>query len=63
MMFKYSCHSDDAGATFLRKIGFFKSHTAQHPREQHSSFLQYIGKIFQIEFNMSNLLLVMKSQS
>jgi hypothetical protein len=28
---------DDGGAMFLRNIGSYKSHMAQHPRRQHSS--------------------------
>jgi hypothetical protein len=32
-----SCHPNEGGAKFLRNIGSYKSHTAQHPRRRHSS--------------------------
>jgi hypothetical protein len=28
---------DEGGARFLRNVGSYKSHTAQHPRRRHSS--------------------------
>jgi hypothetical protein len=31
-----SCHPDDEVAKFLRNVGSYKSHTAQHPRRRHS---------------------------
>jgi hypothetical protein len=33
----WSCHPDEGGAKFLRNVGPYKSHTAQHPRRHHSS--------------------------
>jgi hypothetical protein len=32
-----SLHSDDGGVMFLRSVGCYNSHTAQHPRRRHSS--------------------------
>jgi hypothetical protein len=29
-----SCHPDDGGETFLRNVGCYKSHMAQHPRRR-----------------------------
>jgi hypothetical protein len=33
------CHPDDGGAKFLRNVGSYKGHAAQHPRRRHSSIL------------------------
>jgi hypothetical protein len=33
---KILCHPDDGGDKFLRYIGSYNSHTAQHPRRLHS---------------------------
>jgi hypothetical protein len=35
--FTDSCHPFDGGAMFLRNVGSYKSHTAQHPRRCNSS--------------------------
>jgi hypothetical protein len=32
-----SCHPDDGGATFIRNVGSYKSHTASHPTRRYSS--------------------------
>jgi hypothetical protein len=31
--FADSCHLDDGGDMFLRNVGSYKSHTAQHPKD------------------------------
>jgi hypothetical protein len=35
--YRVKSNNDDGGDTFLRNVGFYKSHTAQHPRRRHSS--------------------------
>jgi hypothetical protein len=37
-LFTDSCHPDKGGAKFLRKVGSYKIHTAEHPRRHHSSW-------------------------
>jgi hypothetical protein len=32
-----SFHRDEGGNTFLRNVGYYKSHVASHPRRLHSS--------------------------
>jgi hypothetical protein len=35
--FAHSFHPDDWGDAFIPVVGFYKSHTASHPRKRHPS--------------------------
>jgi hypothetical protein len=40
-----SCHTDDGAARYLRNVGSYKSHAAQHSRRRHSSTQELSGQL------------------